>query len=199
MRHTWCLVALTIVAGACGGSAGPAPPLDEIGDPCRDAYDHCLDDVSVRSCQSGVWTERSCDSVCADQGPAYVASGCDDECACVLEDPDGCTPGESVCLSDELLGTCDDTQTLQQRPCTEICADAGLEPVACVEGQNFEPAGCWCTAAGTACSDEPDRCVDESTLASCEAGVWAILDCPSACGGSGSCDPLGVPAVCDCS
>ena len=193
-RFPWLLCALALLA--C--EQQPAPFLDDIGDPCRSAYDHCLDDDSVRSCVDGVWVERDCDAVCAELGPAYVADGCDRECVCVLADANGCTPGETACPDAEQVAVCDANQLFETSACTDVCAGLGLESVGCVD-EGDKPPSCWCTSQDTVCDEAaPDQCVDEQTLASCEGGVWSFSPCAAICGVPASCDPLQLPAVCAC-
>jgi hypothetical protein len=173
------------------------PLLDELGDPCRSAYDHCLDDDSVQSCEAGVWVERDCASVCAELGPAYGPAGCDRECVCELLDPSGCTPSETTCVDEGTVAVCDETQELQSIPCADLCADAGLNEVGCLEVE--EVASCWCTGEGTSCEpSSAPTCVDDATIATCEAGMWAFVECEAVCGGPATCDPFQQPAVCSC-
>lgn len=175
----------------------PAKPFDDLGDPCRTAYDICLDEDSVQTCEADVWVERDCEDVCAELGPAYVPGGCEFECVCVLADPSGCTPSEAICVDAGTLGVCDETQELQPTPCSDVCSDAGLNEVGCLEDEG--EAGCWCTNEGTSC--EPSSmptCVGAATIAMCEAGTWAFVGCDTVCGGPATCDPLQQPPVCDC-
>jgi hypothetical protein len=174
-----------------------APLLYELGDPCRSAYDYCLDDESVQSCESGVWVERDCASVCAELGPAYAPAGCDRECVCELLDPSACTPSETTCVDEGTVGVCDEAQALQPTPCSDVCADAGLDEVGCLEDEG--QASCWCTSEGTACDPSSmSTCVDDATIAVCEAGAWAFVECDVVCGGPAACESLQQPAVCGC-
>jgi hypothetical protein len=185
------------VAVMLGCSDSEPPLLYELGDPCRSAYDSCLDDDSVQSCESGVWVERDCAGVCAELGPAYGPAGCDQECVCELLDPSGCTPSETMCVDITTVAVCDDAQELQPTPCSDICADAGLDEVGCLEVDGEQ--SCWCTSEGTPC--EPSSmptCVDDYTIATCEAGAWAFVECEVVCGGPAACDPFQQPAVCGC-
>lgn len=173
------------------------PLIDNLGDPCRSAHDFCLDDDSVRSCEAGVWVERDCASVCAELGPAYAPAGCEFECVCVLVDPSGCTPSEATCVDEGTVAVCDAAQELQPTPCSDICADAGLSEVGCLEDEG--EASCWCTSEGTSCEpSSTPACVDDATIAVCEAGTWAIVECEVVCGGPATCDPFQQPAACDC-
>lgn len=186
-----------VVSLMLGCAEMTAPLLEDLGDPCRSAYDFCLDDNSVQSCESGVWEKRDCASVCADLGPAYGPAGCDQECVCELLDPSGCTPTETTCVDEGTVAVCDEAQTLQATPCAEVCADAGLNEVGCldIEGE----ASCWCTSEGTTCepSSSP-TCVDDATIATCEAGTWTFVECGVICGSPATCDPYQQPAACDC-
>lgn len=174
------------------------PQLDKLGDPCRTAYDQCLDDDSVQSCEAGVWVERDCASVCAELGPAYGPAGCDRECVCELLDPSGCTPSETTCVDEGTVAVCDEAQQLQSSACADVCADAGLNEVGCLEVEE-EEASCWCTSEGTPCdSSSAPTCVDDATIAMCEERMWAFVACEVACGGPAACDPYQQPAVCDC-
>lgn len=187
-----CLVMLLL------GCSEPLVLLDDLGDPCRSAYDYCLDDDSVRSCESGIWVERDCASVCAEIGPAYGPAGCDRECVCELLDPSGCTPSEFTCVDESSVAVCDEAQVLQSTPCSEVCADAGLDEVGCLEDELGE-ASCWCTSEGTPCEpSSTSTCVDDSTIAMCEAGAWAFVGCEALCGSPAACDPFQQPAVCAC-
>jgi hypothetical protein len=187
--------ALLGLASGCGPT--DAPQLDAIGDPCRTAYDVCLDESSVRSCVDGVWAERECTAICSELGPAYVADGCDRECVCVLADPDGCVPGQTECIDAESVGLCDEQQIVQALVCTDVCAASGLASLGCLVDAE-EPANCWCTAEGTPCDGAAPTCVDEITIASCEADVWVFEECADVCGGQGRCDSLQSPAACEC-
>jgi hypothetical protein len=172
--------------------------LNELGDPCRAAHDLCLDDASVQTCESGVWAERDCASVCAALGPAYGPTGCDLECVCELLDPSACTPSEATCLDADTLGVCDEGQELQPTPCSKVCAEAGLEEVGCLADEAGQ-ASCWCTSEGTACEPStPPMCVDDVTIAVCEAGAWAFVGCEAICGGPATCGALRQPVACDC-
>lgn len=188
-----CVVGLLL---GCSES-GPPLRLDQPGDPCRSPHDVCLDDDLVLSCAAEVWVERDCASVCADRGPAYGPAGCDRECVCELLDPTGCTPEEATCVDGDTVAVCDEAQELQSIPCSEVCADAGLNEVGCldVEGE----AACWCTSEATACepATEPS-CVGNETIASCEAGAWVFAECEAICGAPAACDPFRRPAACDC-
>jgi hypothetical protein len=181
-----------------GCTESEIPQLDQLGDPCRSAVDHCLDDDTVRSCESGVWVERDCASVCAELGPAYGPAGCDYECVCELLDPSGCTPSETTCVDAGTVAACDEAQELQASPCSDVCTDAGLNEVGCLEDDEGK-ASCWCTNEGTPC--EPSSmptCVDDATIAMCEAGTWAFVACETVCGGPAICDALQQPPVCGC-
>jgi hypothetical protein len=181
---------------ACTEAEEP-PRLHELGDPCRVAYDACLDDDSVRSCVDGVWVERDCASVCADRGPAYAPAGCELECVCALVDPSGCTPGEATCMDEDTLAVCDELQDLQPTSCLQVCADAGLEPIGCREEE--DQANCWCTSEGTPCeASSTPRCVDEGSIAVCDGETWVFSECEAVCGHPAACDPFRQPAACDC-
>jgi len=69
------LAALLVLAAACEGVTPPR--LDQIGDPCRDFGQVCVDDNVVLRCEAGVRVASDCDVVCAERGPAYVADGCE--------------------------------------------------------------------------------------------------------------------------
>lgn len=187
---------LWFVALTLGCTESEPPLLDELGDPCRSAHDVCLDDDSVRSCESGVWAKRDCASVCAEIGPAYGPAGCDLECVCELLDPSGCTPSETTCVDEGTVAVCDDAQELQPSPCAEVCAAAGLDEVGCLEDDGG--ASCWCTSEGTPCESSTPACVDDATIAVCEAGIWTFVACEAVCGGPATCDPFQQPAVCSC-
>jgi hypothetical protein len=172
--------------------------LDELGDPCRSAYKPCLDDDSARSCESNVWVERDCASVCAEVGPAYGPAGCDRECVCELLDPSGCTPNEATCVDESTVAVCDEVQQLQPTPCSDVCAGAGLDEVGCLENEEGEQS-CWCTSEGTPCDPSSmPTCVDDATIAVCQMGEWAFVECQMVCGGPAACDPFQQPAACGC-
>ncbi len=179
------------------GCSEPLPLLDDLGDPCRSAHDVCIDDDTVRSCESGVWVQRDCASVCAERGPAYEPAGCDRECVCELLDPSGCTPNETTCVDESRVAVCDATQVFQPHACSDVCADAGLAELGCREGDDGE-ASCWCTSEGTPCITSVPACVDDTTIATCEAGVWTFHACDAVCGGPAICDPFRQPAACTC-
>lgn len=191
----WLLVPLIRLTTAC--TADELPRLDNLGDPCRSIYDFCLNDDSVRSCETGVWVERDCASVCSELGPAYVHVGCEMECVCELLDPSGCTPSAATCVDEGTIGVCDEAQQLQPTPCSEVCADAGLNEVGCLEDE--DKASCWCTSEGISC--EPSSmpvCVGDATVAMCMAGMWAFVECEAICGRPATCSPYQRPAGCDC-
>jgi hypothetical protein len=192
------LVSLVMLITAC--TDGPPPLLDDLGDPCRSAHDVCLDDDSVRTCEGDVWVERDCASVCAELGPAYAPAGCEWECVCALADPSGCTPSEATCVDAGTIGVCDEAQELQPTPCADVCTNAGLNEVGCLEDDEDEgKASCWCTSEGTSC--EPSTmptCVDDASIAMCEACTWTFLACEDVCGHPAACDTFAQPAVCGC-
>lgn len=200
---TWSPIALLLLVPliltiACEEASEP-DRLGEVGDPCRSARQHCLSDATAQVCEDRVWVERDCESLCAELGPAYYASGCDFECVCSLVDPSGCTPGQSVCIDDETVGVCDELQVLEPRSCTERCAEVGLHEAGCREDDDGDGGRCWCTAEGTPCSaTAAPTCVDQGTLAACEEGVWVFDDCAVLCDGPGVCDPLRELATCAC-
>ncbi|PRQ06855.1 hypothetical protein ENSA7_33930 [Enhygromyxa salina] len=186
------------VALLLGCTEQEARLLYELGDPCRSAYKPCLDDDSALSCESNVWVERDCASVCAELGPAYGPAGCDRECVCELLDPSGCTPNEVTCVDESTVAVCDEAQQLQSTPCSDVCADAGLDEVGCLANEDGEQS-CWCTSEDTPC--EPSSmptCVDDATIAVCEMGAWVFVECQMVCGGPAVCDPLQQPATCGC-
>jgi hypothetical protein len=198
------VAALFFVAlSGCGEEVIP-PALDDIGDPCRSAITHCIDDDSVMRCEADVWTEVSCEVSCAELGPAYVADGCEQGCTCTLVDPSGCVPDETICMDDDNLGVCDESQSWETFPCDVLCATLQLEPLGCmeqlVEGPTEEyVADCWCTAEGAGCDlTSAPTCVDESTIAQCVDDIWVFEDCSTLCGGPALCEPWLTPAACDC-
>lgn len=189
------LLSLLSLLVACAESE--LPLLDDLGDPCRSPYDVCLDDDSVRTCEAGVWVERDCASVCAELGPAYGPAGCDRECVCELLDPSGCTPDKATCMDEHTVAVCDQAQVLQPSACSDICADAGLNEVGCLEVE--DQASCWCTSEGTSCDPSSlPSCVDDVTLATCDTGIWTFVEYELLCGGPAVCNPFGQPAQCDC-
>ncbi len=180
------------------------PKLYNTGDPCRTNRDFCIDDEITHVCEDNIWTEQSCDSVCAALGPSYLADGCEQRCNCVLADPDACVPGETECVDDQTLGLCSELQTLETTSCAQICAATGREPVGCMampsdNPYEDEPAACWCTGEGTPCAaSEAPSCVDETQIARCINEVWVFEDCAAGCEGAGFCDPWRSPPDCAC-
>jgi hypothetical protein len=173
----------------------------EIGDPCRSPYLFCYDDASVQRCEDHAWAVASCETVCAERGPAWIADGCDDEeaCVCVLVDAHGCTPGESACADEASVSVCSELQTWETTACAEPCAAMQLESLGCLPASETEPAACWCTAESTPCpADAAPSCVDSSTLARCVDGLWAFEDCAATCPATGQCNPWGATASCEC-
>jgi len=72
------------------------------------------------------------------------------------------------------VAVCDEAQALQPMPCADICAEAGLSEVGCLEHEG--EASCWCTSEGSPCeSSSASACVDDATLVVCEAGTWALV------------------------
>ena len=200
------LAALLVLAAACEGVTPPR--LDQIGDPCRDFGQVCVDDNVVLRCEAGVRVASDCDVVCAERGPAYVADGCELRCVCVLADGQGCTPEETACVADDTVSVCSATQSWEEVSCDELCDAAQLESLGCLDQSDDwdpdwyqgHPAGCWCTTQGTACEAgaEPS-CADASTLAACVEGLWVFEDCAASCVDTGQCDPWLSPAACACS
>ena len=84
---------------------------DGIGDPCRSPSSFCYDDASEQRCEDHAWAVASCETVCAERGPAWVANGCDEVCGCVLANPKGCTPGETACADEDSVSVCSEQQT----------------------------------------------------------------------------------------
>jgi len=172
--------------------------LDNEGDPCRTLERNCVGDHTLLRCEAEQWTSTSCDEICAATGPGLTSLGCEpkgineDDCACAPP-PGGCEPGAASCASEDQLDLC----TLDWEWTTLEC-DEGLISLGCVEGS--EGAACSCSAEGSSCTDELPRCVDEETLAHCEAGTWTYRDCSEECGGSeAKCDPSGSDGPsCEC-
>jgi len=192
------LILITLITLITACTESELPLLDQLGDPCRSAYDKCLTDDTVRSCEAGVWVERDCASVCAELGPAYAPAGCDRECVCELVDPSGCTPSEATCVDEGTIAVCDEGQVLQPNSCSQICADAALHEVGCLTDVAGESA-CWCTSEGTGCEPSTTpQCVDQDTLGSCEGGIWTFVECSTICGAPAACDPFRLPAACGC-
>lgn len=189
--HCWLLLFLWVAACA---DVTPTV-LDQAGDPCRLHISHhtCVDDDSALRCEASIWTVTSCESICTELGPAYVAEGCEEQCVCVLADPSGCVPGELTCMDEVSIGLCSPTQTWEVSACDDLCAASQLESLGCLD------AACWCTAEGTACDvTTPPACVDESTIASCTGGTWVFEDCSTVCGGPALCDAWLMTAACAC-
>jgi hypothetical protein len=184
---------------ADGADEKPLPLLYDVGDPCRTADRHCTDDATVvLRCVDDEWTLVSCEEVCGEQGPAYRADGCTNDCVCVLVDPDGCTPQESECVADDAVAVCSDAQAWASFECVEVCAEVGLESLGCLVDEDLE--SCWCTAEGTPCEDGAvPVCVDTVNLARCEAGVWVFEDCSESCAGEAACVAWASPPACECS
>jgi hypothetical protein len=190
-----------LVVGACEGT--PAPRLDQPGDPCRGDTQRCLDEGTVLRCAGLTRVELTCDEVCGELGPAWVADGCARECLCVPADPSSCWPGETSCVNAQTLEQCDDAQSLEPIDCMQLCADAGLSSVGCIDdtdaftGAPF--ADCFCSAEGTPCSPSAAPiCVDAATLAQCEDGTWSFQACADLCGAPSQCVPWQTPAACEC-
>jgi hypothetical protein len=199
--RSWLIVALLVAAvSACEDEAVHPPRLDQIGDPCRTASRTCVDDDSVRRCEDGIWAVATCAQVCAELGPAYLADGCEQDCVCILAEPDGCIPNETTCMDDDTLGTCSPTQAWEPSSCADRCAASQLASLGCFDSgvESDDPAGCWCTALGTPCGAAPASCVDDSTLAMCIDGNWVFEDCALLCDGPAECDPWLRPAACSC-
>lgn len=195
------------LAPALGCEDEAPPALDQVGDPCRHPAQSCVDEGAVLRCEGGVRAIAACDTVCAELGPAYVAAGCERGCVCVLVEPEGCAPGETVCADPETLLLCSAMQSWEPQPCAQLCEATQLESLGCLDqSEDWDPrwndgypAACWCTSEGTACEAQAQAsCVDESTLAACVDGVWEFADCALSCAGPGRCDPWLGPAACAC-
>lgn len=182
------------------------PPLNQEGDPCRTLTEVCAGEDTVLTCEVDRWVSRTCEEVCAATGPGLESLGCepnklgDEACACAPPSG-GCEPGEASCASEQILDLCTQDWEWMEFECAEVCSkqDARLS-LGCVEDTELGPA-CSCTFAGASCEGELPRCVDEGTLASCEAGGWAYRDCTVECGeAGGACAPLGAEGPsCSCS
>lgn len=188
---------LAVLLLSCGD---PDPiALDGIGDPCRSDYSFCLDSSSVQRCEEGIWVVAPCAAVCEELGMAYTAGGCSETCDCILRDPEGCVPGDSVCVSESELSVCDNSQSWSRFDCASVCAESGFASAGCMEETEDASASCWCTSEGAACTpEEASICVDEGTLANCVDGAWVFHACDDSCNGSGMCDPAESPHVCAC-
>lgn len=182
------------------GCSEEPPRLIDLGDPCRSAGHVCVDDEMVEVCEDNVWALSSCEVVCSELGPAWIPDGCEVQCECVLADPDGCTPGETLCVDESTVRTCSDTQAWQDATCQDVCAAEALNSAGCRMGDEMwmKPDACWCTSEGTPCADEEPACIDEQTLAHCEGDVWVFEDCTQSCGGAGVCDLFADTDTCAC-
>jgi hypothetical protein len=194
---------IAVLCSACTSSEPRR--LDAEGDPCNSPYTACVDDESALSCEDRIWTVRSCDELCSRLGPSYVADGCDGDCVCVPADPTACTPGQTSCIDDATLATCDEDQQTEALTCETVCATQGLASSGCLPAVELspgiiDPATCWCTHEGTPCDDAAlPSCVDASTLARCSDGAWLFEPCASLCGrADAACDPWAQPAACAC-
>lgn len=142
------LAPILLLLSACAES--PPELLIDEGDPCRATYSVCIDDELVRECVDEVWTVRTCEDSCAEQGPAMLSEGCAETptegCVCVPE-PGACAPGSTACESDNTLGYCDDQQVWSTFDCDELCAASLATPTStgCAMGED-EVAACWCVA-----------------------------------------------------
>ena len=145
-----------------------------------------------------------CGQVCANLGPAWTTSSCDEyECVCVPTDPLSCWPGEVNCVSEEVLQQCSDSQLWEAMECVQLCAAKGLISAGCNE--QVDPltgdhrADCWCSGEDTPCAPgTPPICVDKVSIASCVDGSWLFQDCTDLCAGPGQCVPWQQPATCEC-
>lgn len=191
-----CLLTL-LLSSACG-DVEPVS-LNDIGDPCRSDYSFCVDPSSVQRCEDGIWAVASCEAVCGELGMAYVSAGCDETCDCVLADPEGCAPGDTVCASATEVSVCDDAQLWSNFDCGSVCAGSGFASLGCVAEAEDAAASCWCTSEGTACDTEDATiCVDEAALAVCVDGIWMFQSCADICSGAGMCVPSADMHVCAC-
>lgn len=200
-RRIWAFFIMTIVLSASSACIDGAEPvrLSEVGDPCRSNFSFCVGPSSVQRCEDGVWTIAQCETVCGELGMAYVSEGCDETCDCALMDPEGCTPGDSVCASGSEVSVCDDAQLWSSIDCMSVCDDSGLASVGCMAETEDIPASCWCTSEGTPCGrGDSSICVDEAILAICVNETWMFQACDDICNGSGMCGPLSDPHECIC-
>jgi hypothetical protein len=197
------LVAAVAMLMSCGDSR---ERLDQEGDPCRTVFGFCIDDEQAMLCIDEVWTARDCDEVCAAEAPGVVSDGCEatnqieGDCVC-LPPPGGCTPGEAQCADDTQIDFCSDDWSWSSHLCTDVCAALPTHTISlgCDWDELTESASCSCTSAGTPCSDETPVCIDDSTLASCEAGVWSWINCADSCNEDAfSCVPALGGASCTC-
>lgn len=183
---------------ACSGASEPTWLL-EAGDPCNTSYSFCLDDNSLLRCEERIWTQLPCSEFCSEQGPSWVAAGCDDGCQCGLVEPEGCTPGETSCAGPDAIQTCSDEQTQVEMDCETVCTELELESLGCREGDQAQAGACWCTLEGTRCESDEPRCVDAVRIARCIVDTWTFDDCSLDCEGIGECDPFTAPPACRCS
>jgi len=198
------ILLLTALVHGCSG-ADAAPRLDQVGDPCRgDRGYQCIDEHTVLRCEDDVLVMTDCGQVCANLGPAWTTSSCDEyECVCVPTDPLSCWPGEVNCVSEEVLQQCSDSQLWEAMECVQLCAAKGLISAGCNE--QVDPltgdhrADCWCSGEDTPCAPgTPPICVDKVSIASCVDGSWLFQDCTDLCAGPGQCVPWQQPATCEC-
>jgi hypothetical protein len=197
-------IALLMVWAGCSNEV--TPRYNE-GDPCRTILTFCVDADVMMACVNGNWSEQECSDFCAKQAPGVESAACesanawDGACSCVPP-PGGCIPGESVCADDQSIEYCAEDWQWSTATCTEVCAEHPPYTISlgCMLKVESESAACSCTAAGTSCNSVSPLCVDDSTLAICEGGIWTHLNCTEFCGGDATaCIPgVGTEGSCKC-
>jgi hypothetical protein len=189
------------------GCSSELEPLYDAGDPCRTITTFCVDVDVMMACLDGVWSEQDCSDFCEGQASGVESTGCESvtqwegSCACVPP-LNGCTPGETICESDDTLNYCGDDWQWSTASCAEICAahPPNTTSLGCMVQEESQSEACLCTAAGSPCTSENSACVDDHTLAMCENGTWSHVDCGEFCGGeANACVPsVQSGASCEC-
>lgn len=182
-----------------GCTETPPPPEDyqrRPGAGCGDLPSECVDEETLWACVDRRWALVNCADECASRGglvgcltTEILASG--GRCWCGDDAPE-CTPGQSECVSEQIVRVCDpETLDFVESTCESVCA--AMEPpriaTKCSSGE------CECTLEGTPCvPGSPARC-ELTSLAQCVDSVWTVDGCLCSSG----CNPWAPGgAACDC-
>jgi hypothetical protein len=174
------LVAAVLLFGSarCGSDESLAEP-----NRCTTDGAECLDGKHLGVCVGGTFTIRDCDDDCNARNGGGSSLGCSlldgpDECACTLPSRPCEGDGPLTCAASRYVVSCVNGKS-QSQICD--CKDSGPINLGCQYLETGKPS-CACASAGEPCASSFwDRCVGDSSLARCEAGVWTVTMCDEVC------------------
>jgi len=179
------LVAAVLVFGSthCGSDESLAEPTR-----CTTNGAECLDGKHLGVCVDGTFTIRDCDDDCSARSGSSSSLGCSlldgpDECTCSVQSRPCEGDGPLTCASSRYVVHCVNGKA-QSESCD--CRDSGLINLGCQYLEAGKPS-CVCASEGEPCASSFwDRCVGESSVARCEAGVWTVTPCEEVCAPAGA-------------